>query len=137
MKTWLEATFDDIAIELAPGVTATRGDEINKLNWTSWLMHIGDLIEMGINQFEVTTREHFEDLTLVMHTERYNTLYGEYPTDEETDAYMHSQEAKKTIESLSSVAVGLSKETWPDFRDRVCKEVGLDPNDFKFDFEMS
>ena len=137
MKTWLEATFDDIAIELAPGVTATRGDEINKLNWTSWLMHIGELINMDSNQFELTTREHFEDLTLLIHGEATRAMEGDYPTPEQSQAYMHSAEAKQVIDSLTSVAVGLTKETWPEFRDRVCKEVDLDPNDFRFDFEMS
>ena len=136
MKTWLEATKEDVVTELCPGVTITNDDMINKLNWTSWLAHIGELINMDSNQFEMIVREHFETVILCINGERTRAETGDYPTDEQVDTYMASDAAKQTIEQLTKLTVSLTKETWPEFRDKLCQEVGLDPADFRFDFEM-
>ena len=135
MKTWLDATREDVLQDLAPGVTSTNVDMINKLNWTSWLMHIGDLINMDSNQFEMIVREHFESVILCINGERTRAETGEYPDDDQVDAYMASDAAKQTIEQLTRVTVSLTKESWPVFRDKICQEVGLDPKDFHFEFE--
>ena len=136
MKTWLEATKEDVVTELCPGVTITNDDMINKLNWTSWLAHIGELINMDSNQFEMIVREHFETVILCINGERTRAETGDYPTDEQVDTYMASDAAKQTIEQLTKLTVSLTKETWPEFRYKLCQEVGLDPADFHFDFEM-
>ena len=136
MKTWLEATKEDVVTELCPGVTITNDDMINKLNWTSWLAHIGELINMDSNQFEMIVREHFETVILCINGERTRAETGDYPTDEQVDTYMALDAAKQTIEQLTKLTVSLTKETWPEFRDKLCQEVGLNPADFQFDFEM-
>ena len=136
MKTWLEATKEDVVTELCPGVTITNDDMINKLNWTSWLAHIGELINMESNQFEMIVREHFETVILCINGERTRAETGDYPTDEQVDTYMASDAAKQTVEQLTKLTVSLTKETWPEFRDKLCQEVSLDPADFHFDFEM-
>ena len=136
MKTWPEATREDIIQELAPGVESTNADIINKLNWTSWLAHIGELINMDSNQFEMIVKEHFETVMLCIHGEMTRATSGEYPSQEEVDEFMKAPSTVETIQKLTSLTAQLTKETWPEFRDGICKEVGLDPDEFHFDFEL-
>ena len=136
MKTWLDATYEDVIVEIAPGVSTPNDDMINKLNWTSYLAHIGELINMDSNQYELIIKEHFETLILCIHGEKTRAMTGKYPTYEEVDAYMDSQSAIETIQYLTNVTTSLTKESWPTFRDKVCEEVGLNPKDFHFDFEI-
>ena len=136
MKTWNEATREDIVQDIAPGITATNADMINKLNWTSWLMNIGGLVEMDeSNKFELTTREHFETIFLLDYDEQVRAMTGKYPEYGEVEKYMNHPETKKKIEYLTQVAAKLTQKDWPEFRDHICSEVGLDPNDFILDFE--
>ncbi|MDO5436003.1 MAG: hypothetical protein Q4G19_06500 [Clostridia bacterium] len=137
MKTWLEATREDVIIEPFPGVCMTNDNMINKLNWTSWLPHMGELLSGDVNQFANTTREHFEDLTFLIHNEMVRASTGAYPEFEDAQAYMKTQEARDTIDKLTEVTVQLTRENWPAFRKLICEEVGLDPDDFQIDLESA
>ena len=136
MKTWLEATKEDIIQEIAPGVESTDADMINKLNWTSWLAHIGELINMDSNKYELIVKEHFETVTQCIHGESRRAMTGEYPTTEESAKYMKNPDTIAMIQHLTNVTMRLDKESWPIFRDKICEDVGLDPDEFHFDFEM-
>ncbi len=135
MKTWLNATYDDIMQEVEPGVVTKNQHMINQLNWTSWLMHMGDLVSTNTNQYKFTTREHFDSLVFVTFGEFIRASENREPPYEEMDAYINSPDAQLTIDHLTQATIRLTKENWPEFRDRICQEADLDPKLFQFEFE--
>ncbi len=137
LKTWTNVTREDVMREVAPGVLEKDQQKINQLNWSSWLMHMGDLLDMDVHSYALTTREHFDTVLFIDYGEYIRATEDHYPPYEEMDAYMKTPEVQQTLDYLTQTTIRLTKENWPEFRDRICAETGLDPKLFRFPFEIA
>lgn len=130
MKTWDDVTKEEIFQEIAPGVSATNDYLVNQLNWTEYLRHMRDMLFMGMIDDPMITREHLQDVVADIFMNMTNAIEGRFPEPDEISNYIRSPYAQETINKLTSLALNLTEENWPEFRDSICKEVELDPSDF-------
>ena len=135
MKLWGEAKRDDIIKEIIPGVETLDEFKLDKLDWASYLSHMGEWLNEGLNQYEDSVREHFDFLVFVLYGERIYVESGKYPEIDEMQAYMALPETKELIRKLTDATTSLTRGNWPAFRQAVCEQYGLDPNDYVLDFE--
>lgn len=136
MKLWNEATREDISTEVIPGVETLDEMAVARLNWTSYLSHIGEWVKEGLNHYENAVKEHFDNLTLFVYGERVRAECGEYPTKEEMQTYRKEPSTKALVQMLTKVTAQLSEETWPTFRKMTCERYGIDEKEFCEMFEQ-
>lgn len=130
MKTWDDVTKDELIQEIAPGVYSTNAELQNQLNWTEYLRHMRDMLEMGMLKDPMITREHIQDVLVDIFMTTVRLIENRGAEPEEIQKYIRSSHAQKTIDALTETALKLTNENWPEFRNGVCGEVGLDPEDF-------
>lgn len=131
MKTWDDVTREELVQELTEGVYATNAELQNQLNWTEYLRHMRDMLYMGMLEDPMITREHIQDVMadIFMTTVRLLEERGAEP--KEVHEYLQLPHVQKSIDTLTGLALNLTVENWPEFRDRMCAEVGLNPDDFR------
>lgn len=130
MKTWDDVTKDELIQEIAPGVYSTNAELQSQLNWTEYLRHMRDMLEMGMLKDPMITREHIQDVLVDIFMTTVRLIENRGAEPEEIQKYIRSSHAQKTIDALTETALKLTNENWPEFRNGVCGEVGLDPEDF-------
>lgn len=130
MKTWDDVTREELVQEISSGVYSTNTELQNQLNWTEYLRHMRDMLHMGMLDDPMITREHFEDVLVDIFMTSVRLLEKRGAEPDEINRYIQSSAVQKTVDALTEVALKLTNENWIEFRDNLCKEVGLDPNDF-------
>lgn len=129
MKTWDEVTKEELILEYAPGVYATNAELQNQLNWYEYLRHMRDMLRTGILSDSAATREHIQDVLVDIFMNMVHVMEDRSPEPGEIDHYIRGEYAQKTINTLTGIALELTEENWPEFKERMCKEVGIDPNE--------
>ena len=126
MKCWANATKEDILQEMAPGVTMTNTDMINKLNWTEYLPHIRDMIDMGMSVDRELVDEHVTDLIESIFMSMGRLIYDRPVDPKEVTEYMETEHAQKTREALIQLTMSHTAETWPDMEADIRRKVGME-----------
>lgn len=130
MRTWDTVTKEELMQEIIPGGTEMNLKIQNQLNWAEYLRHMRDMLQMGLLSDPFIAREHLEDVVTDIYMNIFHIIEDRYPEPDEIDTYIRGEYAQKTINNLLEVALGLTEENWPEFKEKMCKEVGLDPNEF-------
>ena len=130
MKTWDDVTKEELVHEMTDDVYTINEELQNQLNWTEYLRHLRDMLSWGMLDDPLITREHLQDVVVDIFMDMTKVIQDRYPEPEEIQEYIRSSYAQQTINSLTEIALKLTHDNWPDFKERICEEAGLDPDEF-------
>lgn len=133
IKLWNEATQEDIMTEVIPGVMGVDEQAVARLDWTSYLAHMQDLIREGLGQDEKFVRGHFDDLTFLIYGERIRVERGTYPVAQEVMAFRELPSTKTLIDQLTSTTMQFAGSTWAaweNYKRLICARFGINQAEF-------
>ena len=135
IKLWNTVTREDVMTEVIPGVWTLDEETAERLDWTSYLSHMHELMLDRTSKNEQAVREHFDDLTFIIFCERTNLERGSHPTAEEIMAYRNLSDTKRLVEELTDTTVKMTEKSWPNYKLMICAKYGIDQREYNLAFE--
>ena len=135
IKMWNTVTREDVMTEVITGVWTLDEKVAERLDWTSYLSHMHELMLDGTNKNEQAVREHFDDLTFMIFGERTNLELGRFPSETEGMMYRNHLHTRKLIDELTATTMSLTQGNWPSYKKHVCDHYGIDLKEFEEAFE--
>lgn len=135
IKLWNSVTREDVMKEVIPGVWAWDERMAERLDWTSYISHMHELMRDGTTQNEQAVREHFDDLTFLIFGEKFHMTNGVEPTADEIREFRNLPSTIKLVEDLTSTTMHMTERDWPAYKMFVCKRYGIDQEEFDQAFE--
>ena len=109
-------------LETEPGVV--NEDAVRELDLNTYLAHIKDMVEMGMNQYSEAVSEHLEDVMSDIYSCTVHALEGRYPEPDENSAHLRKPENVKALQNLTYLCVHATEENWPDIEKELRDMAG-------------
>ncbi len=119
MRVWNDyLTREDLESE--PGVIDQK--KIQALSLNTYLLYIGDLIELGGNDVVSVASDQVEEFMTNDFMWYTHAMEGRYPDPEEITAHLRKPENVEARKYWTYICVHATKENWPEFVEWFRKE---------------
>lgn len=104
-------------LESSPGVIDQ--DCVRALTLNTYMVHMKDMIEMGMNLFPEAVSDHLEMVMMDIIMSQTYVLEGRRPDDEEISAWLKDPENVEARENLTELCIRATAETWPEVEQQL------------------
>ena len=109
-------------LEISPGII--NHDAVRELDLNTYLVHIKDMIEMGMNQFPDAVSEHLEDVMADIYLCYIHTFEDRYPELDEIKTHLSIPENVEALQNLTYLCVHATEENWPEIEKELLDMAG-------------
>ena len=104
-------------LESAPGVIDTA--RVQALSLNTYLVHIRDMIEMGMTEYPEAVAEHIEDVMTDIFMDYTYTFEGRYPEPDEISDHLNLPENVDARKNLTAICLHANADNWPEIESQI------------------